>query len=206
MSFNPNQLLNNPAALLSVPGRRVLPPGPEAAPAEPTPLPPYDKTMYENAFSRLGMLNIANVVDLGCGPGRFAGVMTERRQRPEVYLGVDRGHDQIKTAKAAFPGWSFLYGDFCDPQIRSQYERYEAFLLLNVLEQLEDDLGFLAGVPSGKPVVFSMPQFPKEGALRYYADSSSLRERYSSLLSVRAMGRYVSSSGEVYAMAQGVRW
>ncbi|MDR1297820.1 MAG: methyltransferase domain-containing protein [Deltaproteobacteria bacterium] len=205
MSFDPSQLLNNPAGLMGLRGQ--LPPRPAGdAPAEPVPPPPYDPTMYENAFGRLGLLQIANVADLGCGPGNFTGVMVKRRQKTEVYLGVDMSHNNIKTAKAAYPGWNFIYGDFLSPQVIQQYERYEAYLLLNMMDVMEDDQAFLDTVPSGKPVLFSMPRFPKEGSLRYFDDMSELRDRYSNHLSIQSVGRYANALGESYSMVVGRRW
>ncbi|MDR2366744.1 MAG: class I SAM-dependent methyltransferase [Deltaproteobacteria bacterium] len=205
MTFDPNQLLNNPANLLSLKGQ-LTPRPPVEAPAEPTPPPPYDKAMYENAYGRLGLLRIANVADLGCGVGNFTGVMVGRNQRPEVYLGVDISHNNIKTAKAAYPGWNFIYGDFFDPGVRQHYERFEAYLLLNVMDVLGDELAFLDTVPSEKPVLFSMPRFAKEGSARYFPDPMELRDRYSNHLSIKSVGRFGSALGEDYSMVVGTRW
>ena len=171
----------------------------------PAPPPPFSPVLYENAFSRLGMLNIANVADLGCGPGNFTSVMAKRNQRREVYVGVDISHAQIQTAKAAYPEWSFIYGDFRSPQVIERYERFEAYLLLNVMDILDDELAFLDLVPSGKPVLFSMPRFPKEGSLRYYEDVQSIRDRYSSHLAVKSVGR-LALGADAYYMVVGVRW
>jgi trans-aconitate methyltransferase len=173
---------------------------------EPVPPPVYDKKIYENAYARLGLLQIKDVADLGCGPGNFTGVMVDRHQKPEVYLGVDMSHAAISVAKAAYPDWSFIYGDFTSPQVRQQYERYEAYLLLHILDTIDDDLGLIETVPAGKPVLFSMPRFPKEGSLRYYEDGFYLRERYSNYLSIKSIGRVSSGPGEEYHMAVGVRW
>jgi trans-aconitate methyltransferase len=205
MTFDPNQLLNNPANLLSLKGQLPLKPVGEG-PTVPVPAPAYDPTMYENAFGRLGLLQIANVADLGCGMGNFTGIMVKRHQKPEVYLGVDMSHNNIKIAKAAYPGWNFIYGDFFSPQIIQQYERYEAYLLLNMLDIMEDELAFLDTVPTGKPILFSMPRFPKAESFRYFDNMSELRDRYSNHLSIRSVGRYVNAQGEAYSMVVGKRW
>ncbi|MDR2456231.1 MAG: class I SAM-dependent methyltransferase [Deltaproteobacteria bacterium] len=205
MTFDPNQLLSNPASLLAV-KHLASAPAPLAVDPEPAaPPPPFSPVLYENAFSRLGMMNIANVADLGCGAGNFTSVMERRGQRREVYLGVDISHAQIKTAKAAYPDWNFIYGDFRSPQVIERYERFEAYLLLNVMDVLEDELSFLELVPSGKPLLFNMPRFPKEGSLRYYEEMGELRDRYSGLLSVKSAGRLMLGS-EAYYMVVGVRW
>ena len=45
MTFDPNQLLNNPASLLSLKAGRAAG-APEEEKPEPVPPPPYDRTMY----------------------------------------------------------------------------------------------------------------------------------------------------------------
>ncbi|MDR2442809.1 MAG: class I SAM-dependent methyltransferase [Deltaproteobacteria bacterium] len=210
MSFNPNTLLNNPANILAIRGQGVnvssQPPPKEAPPPAPVVAPPpYDKALYENAFGRLGLMNINNVADLGCGVGNFTGVMASRHQRPEVYIGVDMSHAAIQTARAAYPGWNFIYGDFTAPNVSQQYERFEAFLFLNVFDVIENEISVIEGVPSQKPILFSMPRLPIEGSLRYYEDINALRARYSNYLSIKSVGRLNISSGQYY-MVVAERW
>ena len=118
---------------------------------------------------------------------------------------MDIAHAQIRTAKAASPEWSFIYGDFRSPQVIERYRRYEGFLLLNVMDLLEDDLGFLELVPSGKPLLFNMPRFAKEGSLRYYDTMTELRDRYGGHLAIKSVGR-LQLGREPYYMVVGVRW
>ncbi len=202
MSFNPNQLLNNPLSLMN-PGL-VKPKTDEgAAPVAP---PPFDPEMYANAFGRLGMMAIENVVDLGCGAGNFVSIMTQRHQRPEVYLGIDNNHAQISIAKAAYPGWKFIYGDFNNDRIKAEYERYGAYLMLNLVETLEDDLAFFAGLPEGKQVMFSIPKFEREDFKIVLPENTDVHERYSPLLNIRSIGRYRNQAGEAWSMVIASRW
>jgi trans-aconitate methyltransferase len=179
--------------------------GQAAAQAEPVPPKAYDAGLYRDAFSRLGLMRLANVCDLGCGAGNFTGVMVSRNQKPEVYLGVDHSHAQISAARASYPGWNFIYGDFTQPKVREMYERYDAFLLLNVLDSIEDDLGLLSILPSGKPVLFSMPREPREESARFFASQGELKERYGNLLSFRSVGVY-RAKDMAYSMAAAERW
>jgi SAM-dependent methyltransferase len=202
-TFNASQLLNNSPGQIVF--RPKSPKADEQVKKEPIPAPVYAPGLYQDAFSRLGLLNIANICDLGCGAGNFTGIMAKNRQRPEVYLGVDNSHAQISVARAAYPGWNFIYGDFLNPQIWEQYERYEAFLLINVLDTLEDDLGLLSILPSEKPVLFSMPRSEKEGSVRFIDNQVDLKQRYGNLLNIRSVGRFRTPE-TVYSMVVGVRW
>jgi SAM-dependent methyltransferase len=218
MAFDPNQLLNNPASLMAILGAQakkkepgppppVLAPGPAPATLEGVPGPaPFDKGLYRDAFSRLGLLHIANVADLGCGQGNFTSVMADKRQKTEVYIGVDQNLGQIQVARKAYPGWRFVYGDFQDPKVRQEYERFEAYLLLGVLDGMADDLGFLESIPSGKHLVMDFRREPAEGSLRHFPDSADFRDRYSSLISIRGIGTYRDGGGKGRGMVVGTRW
>jgi SAM-dependent methyltransferase len=204
MAFNPNQLLNNPANLLALrntQGQKKE----EREEVKKIAPPPFNKGLYQDAYGRLGLLNIANVADLGCGAGNFTSIMVEKNQRQEVYIGVDQSHTQIQIAKQAYPGWHFVYGDFNAAYVRQEYERFEAYLLLNVLDTIEDDLGFLEGVTSGKYLVFSYPKHEREGSIRFFPDNFSMRDRYSGLLNIKTIGSY-RGEGTTYGMVAAVRW
>ena len=207
MSFNPHQLLQNPATLLSHPGLAAGRDRARECEEAPAPPPPFDRGLYLDAYSRLGMLGIDNVADLGCGAGSFVAVMTAKGMKPEMYVGVDRNHQRVKQARAAYPGWKFIYGDMRDDRIRAEYERYGAFLMLNLIDTLEDDLDFLAGLPENKPLVFSLPKTALEGSRRLLTESNDIRDRYSPVLRIGNVGRYVSpATGQGWSMVMAARW
>ncbi|MDR2726286.1 MAG: class I SAM-dependent methyltransferase [Candidatus Adiutrix sp.] len=206
MSFDPHHLLNTPESLLSHPGLMAgLDNGREAAPAEPPP--PFDPGLYLNAYGRLGLLGIDNVADLGCGAGNFVSIMTSKRMRPEMYVGVDNNHQRVSTAKAAYPGWKFIYGDMRDSRIRADYERYGAFLMLNLIDTLEDDLDFLAGLPPEKPLLFSIVGQESPEAHFFLPDSNTVRDRYSSIIQIKSVGRYIDpKTNDIRFIVLGSRW
>ena len=204
MSFNPNQLLNNPAAMLN-PSLAAKTMG-TADNKEPVAPPPFEEAMYANAYGRLGLLSIANVVDLGCGAGNFVKIMRDRKQKPEMYLGIDCSHKCISTAKAAYPGWNFLYGDFYNERVRAEYERFDAILLLNMVDTIEDDVTLLQFMPEGKPLVFSVPKAPREGSLRHFTEGRDVYEKYSSFLNIRSIGRFKNNAGEEWSMINASKW
>lgn len=202
MSFNPNQMLNTPLSMLNP---ALVKPREEEAKA-PVPPPPFDPAMYVNAYGRLGLLAIDSVVDLGCGAGNFVSIMTSRKQRPEMYLGIDQNHQQISIAKAAYPGWKFIYGDFTQDRVRAEYERYGAYLMLNLIDTMEDDIGFLQSLPEGKPLVISVPKHEREGSLRFFPDGRDIHDRYSSILHIQSVGRYRNANGEQWSMILAAKW
>ncbi|MEW6263495.1 MAG: class I SAM-dependent methyltransferase [Thermodesulfobacteriota bacterium] len=165
-----------------------------------------DRNLFLDAFVRLGMMRINCVADIGCGTGPFVEVMVERRQRPEVYWGVDQDMDKIETARGLYPDWSFAYGDFFTGRVKNELVKFDAYLLVRVLEHVEDDLGLLAGLESGRPVVLAVAGFEAPGQVRWFQDQHSVRERYFSLLDVKTVGQYRRPTGEIWYTASGVRW
>lgn len=202
MSFNPNHLLNNPGAMLNP---ALVKPKEEAAKA-PVPAPPFDPGLYKDAYSRLGMLTIENVADLGCGAGNFASIMRDRNQRPEMYLGIDNNHSQISIAKAAYPGWKFIYGDFTQERNRAEYERFGAFLMLNLVDTLENDIEFLMSMPVDKPLIFSIPRFEHPESKFFLAEGRDIHDRYSSILHIKTIGRYRNQAGQAWSMVLATKW
>ncbi len=202
MSYNPNHLLNNNLAYLNP--ALTAKPAPEAAPVPP---PPFDPDMYTNAYGRLGLLGIRNVADLGCGAGNFVSIMTKRRMRPEMYVGIDFNHDQISIAKAAYPGWKFIYGDFTSERIRMEYDRFDAYLMIDLLDSMDDDISFLQSLPEGKHLVFTLPRFEREGARFFASEGKEINDRYSSIIKLKSVGRFkVARTGEVHSLVLACRW
>ena len=159
-----------------------------------------DPGLYNDAFVRLGTLGIRNVADMGCGAGPFVRVMTEKRQNPQVYWGLDLDKRKIDAARKRYPGWKFTHGDFFNERIRSEFHKHDAFLFLNVLEYLEDDLGLLNSLPPERHVVLSAPTIETPGAIRWYDKAEELRSRYTRVLNVRFKGKYRSPDGQTWHM------
>ena len=122
------------------------------------------------------------VIDLGCGTGRFAELL--RRRGHTSYHGVDFAPSVVSEA------WLYCQGDgftFADADIR-QWEHGPAlpdeccYVLLEVLEHLDDDLDALARIPPGLPVVFSVPNFWSQSHVRRFLQPRDVFERYGALL------------------------
>jgi trans-aconitate methyltransferase len=165
-----------------------------------------DSGFYLNAYNRLGMLGIKNVADIGCGTGPFVDVMAGRNQNPQVYFGVDHSLDKIEEARRRHPGWKFMYADFLSDQVKIELLKYDAYLVLKVLEFIDRDKELLESLPSGKPVVFSAPAFDDPEHKRWFPGEAELRDRYSTALRFEMIGRYKNEQGQVWHMITAWRW
>ena len=134
--------------------------------------------VYETA---LGLLppQLA-VIELGCGTGRFAELL--RRSGQRAYYGVDFAPEVIAEAKRYCPSELFAVADIREWEHGSDLPDECCYVLLEVLEHLDDDRDVLMRIPPGMPVVFSVPNFWSESHVRRFFQPRDVFERYGDLL------------------------
>lgn len=115
------------------------------------------------------------VVDLGCGTGRFAELL--RRRGVQTYAGLDFAADAIDEARryCRAPGFSFHVADLRTAPLMFISATY---VLLEVLEHLDDDRGLLARLRRGAPIVISVPDFWSASHVRVFPQVAAAVERY----------------------------
>lgn len=122
------------------------------------------------------------VVDLGCGTGRFARLLTDRGV---PVSGVDFGEAAIRSARDYAKDASF---EVCDLRVwePGPVEGATVFTCLEVLEHLEDDLDLVGRVPGGHRLIFSVPSYPSESHVRVFRHVADVFARYERLVDVTA--------------------
>ena len=133
--------------------------------------------VYEAALSLLPDLP---VVELGCGTGRFAELL--RRTTRRGYLGVDFAPDVIAEAERYCPTELFTVSDIRDWEHGPNLPDVCCYVLLEVLEHLDDDLDAVGRIPAGCPVVFSVPNFWSESHVRRFPQPRDVFDRYGLLV------------------------
>lgn len=83
----------------------------------------------------------STVVDVGCGPGGTVASLAGRFDA----VGIDNAPEAIDLARSRFPHLPFVLGDAPD-DLRGVRDEVAAFLLMDVLEHVEDDHGLLASL------------------------------------------------------------
>jgi SAM-dependent methyltransferase len=127
----------------------------------------------------------ARVLDIGCGVGAVARSIATRVKGCEV-VGVDRDDGRLAEARASKNpnNLSFVKTDVCDSLPDGPWQ---AVLLSNVLEHIEDRVSFLKGIlQNAKPerVLIRVPHFErdwkmpmrKELGLNYFSDAEHFIE------------------------------
>lgn len=120
------------------------------------------------------------VIDLGCGTGRMAELMRQHSSRQ--YLGFDFAPAVVAEASAYCPAFPFAVADIREWEHGPGLPEECCYVLLEVLEHLDDDRDILARIPPGLPVVFSVPNFWSASHVRRFLQPSDVFDRYGDLL------------------------
>lgn len=99
------------------------------------------------------------IVDVGCGTGGTVKPLS----RDFKCLGIDHSQPAIDMARAKYPGCDFICGKMPD-DLRDTADQTALYMLMDVLEHIEDDRAFLADVVSlmrpGGHVLITVPASP----------------------------------------------
>jgi 2-polyprenyl-3-methyl-5-hydroxy-6-metoxy-1,4-benzoquinol methylase len=99
---------------------------------------------------------------------------------------VDLADQRVAEARRYVPGGEFTVGSVFDPGIRQRFEDFDVFVVLEILEHLEQDTELLAAIPQGATVILSVPNYDSEAHVRFFADADAVVERYGALLDFEA--------------------
>jgi SAM-dependent methyltransferase len=96
------------------------------------------------------------VVDIACGTGATAAALADSYET----LGIDNSERAITLARQRFPTVPFIHGEVPE-DLGGAAQRASAFLLMDVLEHIEDDIAFLGALmdvaPPGAHFVITVP-------------------------------------------------
>lgn len=144
-----------------------------------------------------------SIVDVGCGPGQFAEYII--KHIPAVdYFGFDYSKISIQKASERVPNAKFLVGNAFDSEI-VQENKNDVFLLLEVLEHIEQDIELLSSFPTGSSIIFSVPNFDSFGHVRFYLDVEDVKHRFGDLFTDLAVEKVVLKGYSSIFLAHGVK-
>lgn len=99
----------------------------------------------------------AMIVDVGCGTGGMVHALTTERR----ILGIDDSEIAIEKARSLYPDSEYICGDIFTDHAGIDDQPVELFLLMDVLEHIDDDHGFLARLvdrlPTGGKILITVP-------------------------------------------------
>lgn len=131
------------------------------------------------------------VVDLGCGTGRFIELLYRRDHYAQV-TGIDWSAAALAEAEsyakprhqdASRPKW--IHQDLTEWRPDPLRAGNTVYVCSEVLEHLEDDRDLVRRIPPGHRLLFTVPNFHSESHLRVFTNVSELWRRYDRLLDFR---------------------
>lgn len=132
--------------------------------------------VWEKVVETLKREGVRRVLDIGCGPGQFAEYLIQKI--PSLhYQGVDYSETAIEKARVRCPMAEFHILDLMQDDALKEFEA-DVFIILEVLEHIENDLELIARIPAGQKVVFSVPNIDSFAHVRFFRDGAAILKRY----------------------------
>ena len=96
----------------------------------------FNRWIFDSIAPHLGK----SVLEIGCGIGNFTSLLAVPGRKVTA---VDLEPEFVETAKAAMPPQSSVEFHAGDATTMEWENQFDTILMLDVLEHIEDDLGFL---------------------------------------------------------------
>lgn len=146
---------------------------------------PLEESPWEELYKMAASLlpppkDCPTVVDMGCGTGRFAKLLCNKGYTK--YWGIDFSRVRISEARRYVPNFEFSVADLFDKWVRGKLYKFNLFILLEVLEHVNDDRKLLSILPSDSHVILSVPNYDSEGHVRFFENADETIRRYEELL------------------------
>ena len=138
----------------------------------------YDTSRYNEIYMMVASMCKGKTLDMGCGTGDL-----------RMFLPRDFNYTGFDFSNAA-KGDCFHVGNIYEYPL----EGYDTYVCLEVLEHV-DDIAVLKRIPSGVPVIFSVPSFPDAAHLRTYTMQMMI-DRYQDYFSEMEVRRYNLHGGK----------
>lgn len=120
------------------------------------------------------------IVDLGCGVGHMSRIFLERGI--SNYIGIDFSENMLNIAKEKYPETNFILFDLKGESVKDFIKNYRIFIMLEVLEHIENDKNVLLSIPKNSQVIFSVPNYDDPAHVRFFKDVEDVKNRYKDIL------------------------
>ena len=136
--------------------------------------------IWSKVVSLIKKHQLTSILDFGCGPGQFAEYLNLNITKVQ-YTGLDFSSEAIKKAKIKNPSNNFYQASLPSKDY-FQYASFDLIICIEVLEHIENDFEVLNSIPSGTPIIFSVPNYKSFGHLRIFKSEDEVRLRYESII------------------------
>jgi len=139
----------------------------------------YTRCLYYPLWSvvadRLIRSGARSILDLGCGPGQFALLLSDKGITE--YCGLDFSDTAIQAARAFCPAFEFRTVDIGQEGVLESRE-YDCCLALEFLEHVEKDTEILRRLRRGSRLYATVPNFADRSHVRHFSNAREIESRY----------------------------
>lgn len=171
----------------------------------------YKKPFFQSSYyflwtvivDRLRRRGVSSVLDLGCGTGQFAQLLSHTGFTK--YRGLDFSNEAINLARSrGIRNFQFEVSDLLKDNWSVDSE--DAVVSLEFLEHIHDDVSVLNKVKAGSYVIATVPNFPYVSHVRHFENSSDVFNRYSFLFHDFAVDEFVGNSEkQLFFLFEGIK-
>ncbi|MDA1354056.1 MAG: class I SAM-dependent methyltransferase [bacterium] len=131
-----------------------------------------------------------SIVELGCGPGHFASLLA--RYLPadfKQYTGIDFSDVSVAQCgeKVSDSRFSFITEDLSSYDFTSHFKGSSLVVSHEFFEHIYFELDLFAKMPSGTPILFSVPSYDDPAHMKYFTSAESVASFYRDQLSFNAI-------------------
>jgi 2-polyprenyl-3-methyl-5-hydroxy-6-metoxy-1,4-benzoquinol methylase len=143
------------------------------------------------------------ILDLGCGPGQFASLLSDKGIYN--YCGLDYSKVAIALAQQQSPLHKFIQTDILQSDALKVAD-YDCVVALEFLEHIEQDIQILQRIKSGTKFYGTVPNFPYISHVRHFNNKQEVRSRYDHLFSGFSVDSLLGNkNGTTYYLIEGIK-
>ena len=143
------------------------------------------KQRLTNQWNRRGFYDIAArflpadkpIIEIGCGDGFFTNFIGKRG-----YTGIDFCKVLVNHGRKLYPNRKLIEGDARTKEIQDMFTSEFAYVSLETLEHIKDDISVIESIPVGADFVFSVPSADNQFHVRYFNSFDEIKNRYKDCL------------------------
>ena len=125
---------------------------------------------------RIRREKLTRVVDIGCGPGQFAGCLFALADIA-AYDGLDFSAHAVEMARQACPQGRFHVGDATTTDL-CQKTPHDVVVCMEILEHVPADEDVIRQFKSGVRAICTVPNFDYQSHVRFFTTKQQVLERY----------------------------
>jgi 2-polyprenyl-3-methyl-5-hydroxy-6-metoxy-1,4-benzoquinol methylase len=136
----------------------------------------------------------STILDVGCGPGQYAKLIEDHSQAE--YMGIDFSYVAIEKARNTAKG-TFI----CSNVLKDGLNRndYDIVVVLEFLEHIKDDIGFLETLPADIRIIATVPNYLSKGHFRTFDSLWEVVDHYHGVIWFDNVHEFqVSSKNKIY--------